>query len=159
MADDLAQLQSPPSPEDPQQQAEYFIQLIDAFAQQGTPEAQKIRSGLVELVTRYRDAEDKTAALGEAKQRLAALEVGTAELLLSSTRKIYEKFKQQSRQMGTGSPAGKSIRAAAEGFGKVVEAMETMVDGARKGDEDIKKRAQELLSEAHQRLSSIQNHN
>ncbi len=37
-------LGDPPTFEDPKAQAEYFLEMLDAFAQQGTPEAKRIPS-------------------------------------------------------------------------------------------------------------------
>jgi hypothetical protein len=137
-----------PATEDPQAQAEWFISLLDAFAQHGSPEAVRLRRGLIETVNDYAAAEDKVAARVVAAARIAGLQAGVAEVVLRSTRKMRDRFVKESRRRGTSSKQGKSLRAAADGFSKMVEGLEMMAQAAEVGDEALSARGAELMEEA-----------
>jgi hypothetical protein len=137
-----------PSTEDPHAQAEWFVSLLDAFAQHGSPEAAKLRRGLLDVVNEYDAADDKVAARAVAAGRIAGMQAGIAELVLRSARKMRDRFVKESRKRGTASRDGKSLRVAADGFTKMVEGLEMMAQAARAGDEALSARGEALMDEA-----------
>ncbi len=138
----------PPSSDDPKAQAEYFVDMLDAFAQQGTPEAKRIRQGLIKAIDDYGAAEDKEAAAELTRMRLLGLEAGVSELLLRSTRKMRDRLGTESRKLGTSSKIGKSVRAGADGLSLMVSALENMLAAAESGDQALRDQAHVQLAEA-----------
>ncbi|MBI3180154.1 MAG: hypothetical protein HYZ27_10860, partial [Deltaproteobacteria bacterium] len=100
-------------------------------------------------------AEDKETARLELKARLYGIEAGVAELVLRGVRKVHEQVAQTSRRLGTGSKLGKSARSAADGFGLLVEALETMLKGAETGDDALREQAHALLAQARDKLDAL----
>jgi len=145
----------PPQDTDPKAQAEYFLKMLDAFAQQGTPEAKRIRSALIEAVSEYGAAADKEAAALILRARVAGLELGVTELLVRSTKKLRDRFTQESRKLGTGSKVGVTTRKAAEGFGLMVDGLEMLQRAAELSDPALRDRAHEVLARARVRMEEL----
>lgn len=147
----------PPSEDDPKGRAEYFLQMLDAFAQQGTAEATKVRSMLIGAIAEYseRAKENKEEALTKLKATLYGLEAGVMELLIRSTSKLRDKITEQASKLGTKSQAGKNARAAADGMSSVVEALSTMLRAANEGSQQLRDRANAMMEKARETMGGI----
>ena len=141
-----------PAGKNPTARAEYFVQLLDSFAQQGTAEAKRIRSALIRWVLDYQQAEDKEAAKKLLVAQLEGIELGVTELLLNSVRKIYDRMTKQSRKMGTASPAAKKVRQATEGLGAVRDGLEGLLQAVRYRSEEMRDEALTLLEKGRDAL-------
>ncbi|MCK5688381.1 hypothetical protein KAI87_03875, partial [Myxococcota bacterium] len=136
--------------------ATFFMEMLDTFAQQGTPEFKRVRVALIETITGFRDAVDKEEAKLVLQARLIGIEMGVAELMLRSVRKIRDKMVKESRKLGTGSAAGKNIRSAATGLDKLVSALEKMHRGAEEGDEKVRAEARAEMQEARELMQAVE---
>jgi len=147
----------PPPAEDPQSQAEYFMQLLDAFAEQGTAEAKRLRAALIEAVDEYsqkaKDGRDEAMRILQAK--LLGMEAGLVELLLRSTRKMRDRFVLESRKLGQSSQMGKAIHAAAEGMGQITEALQKLLDAAGAGSDELRTEAYAMMQRARKTLEVL----
>jgi hypothetical protein len=146
---------SPPTSDDPKAQAEYFMQMLDAFAQQGTPDAKRIRSALIEAVTEFGEAEDKAEATVVLRARVAGLEMGVTDLLVRATKKLRDRFVMESRKLGTSSKLGETTRAAADGFSMMVDGLEKLRNAAETGDAALRDEANELIALARAKMEQI----
>ena len=145
----------PPEGADPKAQAEHFMAMLDAFAQQGTPEAKRIRGALIEAVSEYGANPDKAQAGAILKARLAGLEAGVCELLLRSTRKLRDRFVQEARKQGSSSKLGQTAHAAAEGFTVMVDGLEKLLQAAETGDVALRDAANEQLAAAQEKMAAL----
>ena len=145
-----------PPESDPKGRADYFLQMLDAFAQQGTQEAKRVRSGLIQAIGEYREATEdkelgeveKTEAQTRLKAKLYGMEAGVMELLIRSVSRMRDRILEQARTLGTKAGPGKNAHTAAEGLGQVVEALQTMMDAANKGSEDLREKANGMMEKA-----------
>ncbi|MBI5508350.1 MAG: hypothetical protein HY903_06325 [Deltaproteobacteria bacterium] len=145
----------PPLTDDPKAQADYFMQMLDTFAQQGTPEAMRLRTGLIEAVEAFGKTEDKAKAAIELRARVAGLELGVAELLVRTTRKLRDRLVEESRKLGTSSKIGKSARQAAEGFTAMVAGLEKLAQAAEDDDPALRAEAHRILDDARSKMDAI----
>jgi hypothetical protein len=155
--DSLPEITEPePAPEDdPKAQADFFVQMLDSFAQAGTSETKRIRKALVDAIEEYSSAEDKVAAGETLKETLAGIEVGMAEVLRRVIGRVRDRMVQESRRLGVSSPEGDVARRGAEGFTLVVEALGKMVQSAREGDDQMRVEARAILARAQQQLGPL----
>ncbi len=149
------ELPAAPQSDDPQLNAQYFMDLLDGLAKQASPEATRIRRALVEAIEAFSAAEDKDTARLELKARLYGIEAGVAELVLRGVRKVREQVAATSRRLGTGTTLGKTARSAADGFALLVQALETMLKGAESGDDNLREQAHALLAQARGKLDAL----
>lgn len=139
---------NPPTDSDPKVQAEYFLELMDAFGKLGTSEAKRIRQTLIDIINDYGDAEDKLAAGEQLKARFAGLELGIADLLKRHVAKMRDRAVDASRTLGVSSPMGQTARRGAEGLELVVQALDELVKSARTGDIVLREHAHATLDKA-----------
>jgi hypothetical protein len=144
-----------PTSDDPKAQADYFLQMLDAFAQQGTPEAKRIRSALIESVSEYGKARDKETAAVVLRAKVAGLEMGVTELLVRATRKLRDRFVAESRKLGTSSKLGETTRVAAEGFSSMVDGLEMLQKAAETNDAALREEALRLIADARAKMERI----
>jgi hypothetical protein len=153
---DIDHLARPPS-DSPEAQAQYFMQLLDAFAQHGTTESKRLRSALIEAVSAY--TEEAKGDLGRARQvfigKLAGIETSVVELSMKSVKKMRERVIQDGRSTGTKSQTGKDMKSFADGLGFMAEAMQLMLDAAKAGDLEARERASSLMDQASKLLTAI----
>ena len=146
---------APPSGDDPKAQAEYFMTFLDRLAQQGSTEAKRIRSALVQVVSDYANAADKALAKSELRARLAGLEVGVYELVLKNVRKIRDRYIHESRKLGGGASTAVYVRTAADGFTFMVDALDKLYIAARDGRQELRAESSRLLEKAKAALGSL----
>jgi len=153
---DVPEIRDVPTDSNPKVQAEYFLELMDAFGKIGTPEAKRVRQTLIDIIDDYGDAEDKEAAGEQLKARLAGLEIGVADLIKKHVAKMRERAVAASRQLGLSSPMGQTARRGADGLGLVVQALDELVKSAKKGDMELRKQAQATLAKARESFDPFQ---
>jgi hypothetical protein len=146
---------NPPTSDDPKAQAEYFMQMLDAFAQQGTPEAKRIRSALIEAVAEYGKAQNKAEAAIVLKAKVAGLEMGVTDLLVRATKKLRDRFVAESRKLGTSSKLGETTRTAADGFSMMVDGLEKLQKAAEGNDAALREEANKLIADARAKMEQI----
>lgn len=151
-----ADLPSPPESEDPRQLAEYFMDMLNALAGQASDEARRIRTALIDAVVAYRDNPDKAQARAMLSAHLAGLEAGVATLLVRNVRKMQQRFAQDLKRIGPGSPAGRALKTAADGFTTLGEALEKLGVAAERGDQALRAEAHALLAQAKSALEVLQ---
>ena len=147
-----------PSENDPTAQARYFLDMLDAFGQEGTPEANRIRHALIQAVDEYSQADDadKEAALVALKIRMLGIQAGAAEVLLRHCRRLHTFFSKQTRKIGTKSKEGKTIRSTAESINALCEALSSMIEALESGDEALQEKAQSSLEFAQSKMAEVQ---
>ncbi len=147
----------PPSPDkDPAAQAEYFMEMLDALGQQGSPEAARIRLALIEAVADYAKAEDKEAAAKLLKAHMLGIELGVARLLLGTTEKLRDRFIKESRKLGTKSKQGQVVRQSAEAFELLADGFAKMVAAAEAQDEALRAEAHRVLDQAGTMMKALE---
>src|SRR5689334_21597544 len=97
---------SPPPPpgEGAECRAQYILSLLDELEKQGTMEARRLRQSIITVVNDYRakaESMDKAKAIEEFKLELVGLEIGAAEILTQTTRKLRDRVSQAVRRLGT----------------------------------------------------------
>ena len=147
-----------PSESDPTTQARYFLDMLDAFGQEGTPEANRVRNALIQAVDEYSRAEDeeKEAAQVALKIRMLGIQAGAAELLLNHCRRLHTFFSKQTRKMGTKSKKGQTIRNTAESLNALCTALDSMIQALENGDEALQEQAQSNLEIAQSKMEEVQ---
>jgi len=148
-------LLGPPETTDPKAQVQYFMEMLDAFAQQGTPEATRIRTELITAVTEFEANPNKDEAMVLIRARTAGIELGLAELMLRSVRKMRDRLVQDSRKMGTGSKAGLNTRSAAEGFTQFAAGLEKLLAAAQTDDTKLRAAGHEEIAKARAALEAL----
>ncbi len=144
-----------PQNADPKVQAQYFLELMDAFGKIGTPESKRIRQSLIDTIDAYGDAEDKVAAGEQLKARIGGMELAIADLLKRHVAKMRDRAVDASRTLGVSSPMGQTARRGAEGLGLVVQALDELVKGVRKGDAALREHARATLDQARASFDSL----
>ncbi len=149
-----------PPREDPQAQAEFFMQLLDSLAQVGSPETNRIRAALIQVVTDYRGECDKGGDVEKAREhtarKLMELEAGMCHLLLHSTSKLRDRLVAESRRMGTATKVGKSARQVADGLCVLVDALSAMMEAAKEQDPVKRSSALELMEKARVAMTAFE---
>ena len=129
------------------------------------PHVEKLRAKLPDLISQVdvvlgnlEDAiaiEDKEAARNVIQIKLMAVEAGVVELLLRPTRQMRDQLVEQSRKLGTATPAAKQVRAVAEGLTAMVAGLEAMLESAETGDNALRAEAEAKIDEARKLLSDV----
>lgn len=147
-----------PAEDDPTAQARYFLDMLDTFGQQGTPEAHRVRHALIQAVDEYARAEDeeKEAAQVALKIRMLGIQAGAAELLLNHCRRLHIFFSKQTRKMGTKSQKGQTIRNTAESLNALCTALSSIIEALESGDESLQEQAQSNLQIAQSKMEEVQ---
>ena len=145
-----------PDTTDPKAHAEYFIEMLNALAQQGTPETKRIREALIDAIKIYEaEAEENKEAAGSLlRLRVMGMEFGLYELYGKSVRKIRDKFVQDARKMGT-SQAGILARSLAEGLTLSVDGIQKILDAIDRKDETLRDEGQALLQQSKEKLAAL----
>jgi hypothetical protein len=147
----------PPPEGDPKRQATYFMGLLEAFAQHGTPEATRLRSALIEAVDTY--SEQATKSIEAARvifaSKIAGIETGVMAIALRSVKKMRERVLRDGRDIGTKSMLGKNMQAFSEGLGIMADAMEILIEAAAAGDRALRERATAAMNRASELLSGL----
>ena len=147
-----------PAESDATAQARYFLDMLDAFGQQGTPEANRIRNALIQAVDEYSRADegDKEAAQVALKIRMLGIQAGAAELLLNHCRRLHTFFSKQTRKIGTKSQKGQTIRNTAESLNALCTALSSIIEALESGDESLQEEAQSNLQIAQSKMEEVQ---
>ncbi len=150
----MTQPQLPPQPsaEEVRAQANQFMQMLRDLKADGTPEATRLRSALIETVEKYDNSPDGRAEL---VARLLGIESGIAELLMRTVEALRDRLYKEGKRIGASSQAGKSIRAMSRALDTMADALQQMVDAVAMADNDLRKRAVERLDEAKKQLQAV----
>jgi hypothetical protein len=147
---------TPPSDDDPKAQADFFLQMLDAFAKANTAETKRIRRALIDAIEAYSSSADKKLAGEILKATMAGIEVGMAEVLRRMLARVRDRMVEESRRLGVSSPEGDVARRGAVGFSLVVDALNLMVQSARQGDLQMRDEARARLAQAQKQLAPLQ---
>lgn len=145
----------PPPDDDPKAQADFFITMLDAFAQANTVETKRIRQALIDAINAYSDDGNKVRAAVMLKQTLAGIELGMAEVLRRILARVRDRMLSESKRLGVTSPDGDLARRGAEGFTLVVHALTQMVQAARGGDDSLREQARATLALAQKKIENV----
>lgn len=152
-----AGLGPPPQSEDPSARAEYFLQMLDAFAVVGTPEAKRIRSELIGAISEFGEARKENLAEAQKvlEARLVGMEIGVLQVITRTMTRMRDQIREQARRLGKKSPAGKNAHMALEGITHIVESLETMMRAAAEGDRTLRDEAGELMRRAREVMMGL----
>lgn len=150
-----AGIDAPPA-EDPEAQVEYALNLLQGFAQLG-PEATAVGDRITGALDEYsatRD-DDEQAALDRFQQTMQAIQIEVSDLVLKSLRRMRDDIKKRSRVLGTKSEHGKFGRIFAESLDIMAGAMELMTQASLEGDEEMKRKAAEVMQRGQEMLTEL----
>lgn len=136
-------------------QTERFMQLLKDLRADGSPEAQRLRQALVEVVTSYDASVDKAKARMEVVSRLLGIEAGVADLLMRTVKSLRERLYKEGKRIGTGSQQGKSIRAMSKALDTMAEGLQQMKDAVAEGDQQLRQSAHQRIDEAQKQLQAV----
>ncbi len=148
-------VQPQPSAAEVRAQTEQFMQLLRDLQADKSPQAQRLRQTLVDTISRWGEAPDKSQAQAELVGRLLGIEAGVAELLLATVQPISERLYKEGKRIGTASPQGKSIRAMSRALDTLAEGLQQMIDAISGGDQALRSSAHKRIDEAKELLKAV----
>jgi hypothetical protein len=132
------------------------MELLGALAQQGTPEATRIRQALIDAVTAFDRAEDEEQAKQVLLMHLAGIELGVSKILLATTQKMRDRFVKESRRLGTKTPQAKTVRLTAEAFDTLCLGFSKMIEASERQDLEGRAAAYKILEEAGEKMKALE---
>jgi len=146
-----------PPADDPKAQADFFLEMLDNFAQAGTPESKRLRIALIQAVSDYAEQakENKDEAIQVLKAKVLGMEVACSELVLKSISKIRDRFRLEARKLGKKSKAGHVAHTVTEGLTLASQSMEKLLQAAEEGNHSLRGEAQALMERAREVLKVL----
>jgi len=141
----------------PDEKARYLFDLLNAYAQQGTPEGKRVRQALLDAIEQFNAdcVENKDKAALELTAKLFGIEAGILELIIFSTQSMSKKIADQAHRLGPKTKAGYKARTASNALAQMAEAMTTMLRAKEEGKQELHAEASEKMKHAKKMVEAI----